>query len=53
MQTDEMAARRLTLVLPAGLHATYSEAQRPALMTLAGFIALARERQAAEPKAAV
>lgn len=45
MQTEEMAVRRLTLVLPAALHQTYREAQRPQLMTLAGFVELALGRQ--------
>jgi hypothetical protein len=44
-QTDEMAAKRLRLVVPQPLHATYRAAQRAWLMDVAGFIALARERQ--------
>ena len=45
MQTDEMAVRRLTLVLPAALHQTYREAQRPQRTTLGGFVELALGRQ--------
>ncbi len=45
MQTDEMAVRRLTLVLPTALHQTYRETQRPQLMTLDGFVSLALSRQ--------
>lgn len=44
-QTDEMAAKRLTLVLPARLHETYTGAQRAGLATVAEFIALVRQRQ--------
>jgi hypothetical protein len=45
MQTDEMAVRRLTLVLPTALHQTYRETQQPQLMTLGGFVRLALSRQ--------
>ncbi|MDQ1192145.1 hypothetical protein QE419_000911 [Brevundimonas vesicularis] len=45
MQTDEMAVRRLTLVLPKALHGTFRESQRPQLMDLAGFINVASQRQ--------
>lgn len=47
-QTDEMRAKRLQLVLPASLHATYREPQRAWLMKLADFVALVRERQNSE-----
>jgi hypothetical protein len=44
-QTDEMAAKRLTLVLPRSLHQTYTPGQQTRLMDLAGFTALVHERQ--------
>lgn len=44
-QTAEMQAKGLQLVLPGGLHATYTDAQRAWLMNVAGFLALVRERQ--------
>lgn len=44
-QTDEMRAKRLQLVLPASLHATYREGQRGWLVKLADFVALVKERQ--------
>lgn len=46
-QTDEMAAKRLHLVLPRGLHRTYTQTQQGWLMDVAGFMALVRERQGA------
>lgn len=44
-QTDEMHAKRLRLVVPERLHATYRSTQREWLMTLASFLAVVRERQ--------
>jgi len=44
-QTDEMQAKRLQLVVPERLHATYRPGQRAWLMTLASFLAVVRERQ--------
>jgi hypothetical protein len=44
-QTREMKAKQLQLVVPAGLHATYTETQRGWLMSVADFISLVRERQ--------
>lgn len=44
-QTDEMAAKRLQLVLPRGLHQTYTPAQQTWLMDVAGFTELVRIRQ--------
>lgn len=44
-QTTEMQAKALQLVLPAGLHATYTEAQRGWLMNVTGFLTLVSERQ--------
>jgi len=46
-QTGEMQGSGLQLVLPAPLHETYRAEQRDWLMDLAGFIAMATERQAA------
>ena len=44
-QTDEMQAKNLQLVLPRGLHETYTSAQQAWLMDIASFTALVRERQ--------
>lgn len=44
-QTDEMAAKRLQLVIPRGLHETYSPAQQTWLMDVAAFTDLVRSRQ--------
>ncbi|MCZ8321795.1 MAG: type II restriction endonuclease [Novosphingobium sp.] len=44
-QTDEMQTKRLQLVVPGALHATYQTAQQAWLMDVARFIALARARQ--------
>jgi hypothetical protein len=44
-QTDEMAAKRLQLVLPRSLHATYTPAQQGWLMDIASFTDLVRARQ--------
>lgn len=44
-QTDEMQAKNLQLVLPRGLHGTYTPAQQAWLMDVASFTALVRERQ--------
>lgn len=46
-QTDEMRAERVQLVLPRGLHATYSTTQQLWLMDLAAFIELVQQRQEA------
>lgn len=43
-QTDEMRAKRLQLVVPAGLHRAYTPAQQEWLMDVASFIALVRAR---------
>ncbi|MGH9322079.1 MAG: type II restriction endonuclease [Vicinamibacteria bacterium] len=42
-QTNEMRASGLRLVVPAGLHDTYSAPQRAWLLTLEGFLELVRE----------
>ena len=44
-QTDEMQAKDLQLVLPRGLHDTYTDSQRGWLMDVSAFVALVRERQ--------
>lgn len=44
-QTNEMAAKRLQLVLPRGLHQTYTPAQQSWLMDITGFTDLVRSRQ--------
>lgn len=44
-QTDEMASKRLQLVLPKSLHETYSSSQQEWLMSISEFTELVRERQ--------
>jgi hypothetical protein len=44
-QTDEMRAKKLQLVMPKSLHATFRPAQQAWLMSLDAFIALIEERQ--------
>jgi len=44
-QTDEMAAKRLQLVLPRSLHQTYTSTQQAWLMDIAAFTDLVRSRQ--------
>lgn len=44
-QTTEMKDKRLQLVLPASIHASYRASQRPDLSSLRDFIDLASERQ--------
>lgn len=44
-QTDEMQAKNLQLVLPRGLHQTYTPEQQTWLMDVASFMSLVRERQ--------
>jgi hypothetical protein len=44
-QTDEMRAKRLSLVLPKGIHSSYSEPQRAWLIDVTSFIDLVRARQ--------
>lgn len=44
-QTAEMASKRLQLVLPSALHSTFLPSQRPALMTVSGFVEMVRRRQ--------
>lgn len=44
-QTDEMAAKRLQLILPRSLHKTYTRPQQAWLMDVEAFMGLARQRQ--------
>lgn len=44
-QTDEMAAKRLQLILPRNLHRTYTPLQQTWLMNVETFINLVRQRQ--------
>lgn len=44
-QTSEMKSERVQLVLPQGLHATYTPAQQAWLMNVASFTDLVRHRQ--------
>jgi hypothetical protein len=44
-QTNEMLAKRLALVLPESLHATYQPAQRDQLWTMGAFIEHVKARQ--------
>lgn len=44
-QTDEMRANRLQLVLPSGLHCTYTDAQQTWLMNVREFIEQIRKQQ--------
>ncbi len=44
-QTDEMQAKRLQLVIPAGIQRTYSDAQQAWLLDVRSFVQLIRERQ--------
>jgi len=44
-QTFEMRSHHLQLVVPAGIHLTYTEAQRSWLFNMSDFIEFAKERQ--------
>lgn len=44
-QTDEMLRQRLTLVVPSGLHPTYTTEQRRAVLSVAQFIEFTRSKQ--------
>jgi hypothetical protein len=46
-QTDEMQAKNLQLVIPFGLHKTYTSTQQAWLMDISSFTALIQERQKA------
>lgn len=46
-QTDEMQAKNLQLVLPRGLHETYTPAQQKWLMDISSFAAMVHTRQVA------
>ena len=45
-QTDEMRAKELVLVIPAGLHDTYLAQQQASLLKVSDFIRMVRSRQA-------
>jgi hypothetical protein len=44
-QTDEMQAHNLQLVIPRGLHSTFTPTQQRTLLDLAAFTAMVRERE--------
>jgi hypothetical protein len=44
-QTDQMLEHRLQLVIPRGLHKTFTPEQQRTLLDLAGFTAMVRERE--------
>ena len=44
-QTDQMQEHRLQLVIPRGLHSTFTSEQQRVLLDVAGFTALVRERE--------
>lgn len=44
-QTDEMATKRLQLVVPLGLHRTYRDTQQPRLMSVRSFIQMLSAKQ--------
>lgn len=44
-RTDEMRAHSLRLVIPAGLHCTFTRRQRAWIMTVGGFIDFVRHKQ--------
>jgi hypothetical protein len=44
-QTSEMSRQSLTLVIPAGLHSTYTGAQRKQILSIAEFIELVAQKQ--------
>ncbi|QNI35869.1 type II restriction endonuclease [Edaphobacter albus] len=46
-QTDQMKEYKLQLVLPRGLHGTFTAPQQRELMTLANFTAMVKQREAA------
>lgn len=50
-QTDQMRSERVQLVLPASLHGSYKPEQRVWLMTIASFVATAKELEASEGQA--
>lgn len=45
-QTDQMASEHVQLVIPASVHATYTDTQRAKLLSVSGFIDLVRSKQA-------
>jgi len=46
-QTDEMRRQQLTLVVPTGLHATYTAAQLSGMLSVTEFVEFVRRKQTA------
>jgi hypothetical protein len=44
-QTDEMQRQQLTLVVPSGLHATYTAAQLTGMLSVMEFVEFVRRKQ--------
>jgi hypothetical protein len=44
-QTDQMREHNLQLVIPRGLHETFTPAQQRTLLTVADFTAMVKERE--------
>ena len=44
-QTDQMKEHKLQLVIPFGLHETFTAAQQRTLLTVANFTTLVKERE--------
>jgi len=44
-QTDEMRRQQLTLVVPTGLHATYTAAQLSGMLSVTEFVEFVRRKQ--------
>ncbi|HKQ40114.1 MAG TPA: type II restriction endonuclease [Verrucomicrobiae bacterium] len=44
-QTEEMRQEHVTLVVPTGLHATYTREQLPGILSIDGFLTLVRKNQ--------
>jgi len=45
-QTDEMQEEKITLVVPASLHATYTGRQLKQMLSITEFVQLVRQKQA-------
>ncbi len=46
-QTDQMKEHKLQLIIPRGLHETFTPVQQRSLMSVADFTAMVKEREAA------
>jgi len=44
-QTDEMQRQKLTLIVPAGLHATYTTTQQATMLNIEEFVEFVRKKQ--------